>query len=70
MRLLVVVEGTATGFSAYSPDLDGCVATGATRDEVESAMRSAVAMHVEAMRADGERVPTPHTYVTYLEVAA
>ncbi len=70
MKLLVIVERTATGFSAYSPDLDGCVATGATQDQVEAAMRDAIRMHVEGMRADGLQVPAPHSYATYFEVAA
>lgn len=70
MRLLIVVEQTATGFSAYSPDLSGCVATGVTRDEVEERMREAIALHLEGMREDGLAVPSPHAYATYVEVAA
>lgn len=70
MRLLIVVEQTPTGFSAYSPDLSGCVATGATRDEVEERMREAIALHLEGMREDGLAVPSPHAYATYVEVAA
>ncbi len=69
-RYLIVIEPTATGFSAYSPDLPGCVSTGATRAEVEANMREAVALHLEGLRDDGEPVPTPHTYATYVEVAA
>ena len=69
-RYLIVIEPTATGFSAYSPDLPGCVSTGATRAEVEANMREAVALHLEGFREDGEPVPTPHTYATYVEVAA
>ena len=42
MRLLIVVEATPTGYSAYSPDIPGCVATGGTRAEVEAAMRAAI----------------------------
>ena len=42
MRYLIVIEKTGTGYSAYSPDLDGCIATGATREEVERAMREAI----------------------------
>lgn len=70
MKVLIVVEETPTGFSAFSPDLPGCVATGATRAEVESEARAAVAFHLEGMRADGLDVPVPHSYVTYVEVAA
>lgn len=67
MKYLIVVEETAAGFSAYSPDLDGCVATGSTRDEVEREMREAIAFHLDGMRADGVSAPPPHTYATYIE---
>ena len=70
MKLLIVVEETGTGFSAYSPDLPGCIATGATREEVEQLMREAMEFHVDGLREDGLAVPPPHTYVTYVEVAA
>jgi predicted RNase H-like HicB family nuclease len=69
-RYLIVIEPTVTGFSAYSPDLPGCVSSGTTRGEVEANMREAVALHLEGLREDGEPVPTPHTYATYVEVAA
>ena len=46
------------------------MAAGATRDEVEAAMQSAIAMHLELLREQGEAVPAPHTYATYVEVAA
>jgi predicted RNase H-like HicB family nuclease len=59
MKYLIVIEQTRTGFSAYSPDLPGCVATGATRDEVEREMQSAIAFHVEGLRAEGMVVPPP-----------
>jgi predicted RNase H-like HicB family nuclease len=42
MKYLIVIEGTGTGFSAYSPDLPGCIATGVTREEVEREMREAI----------------------------
>ena len=70
VRLLIVVEQTPTGFSAYSPDLPGCVAAGATRQDVEQKMREAIALHLEGMREDGLAVPSPHAYATYVEVAA
>lgn len=54
----VVVEQTETGFSAYSPDLPGCVATGATRAEVEAAMREAVEFHLAGLREDGVAAPS------------
>jgi predicted RNase H-like HicB family nuclease len=67
MKYLIVVEQTASGFSAYSPDLDGCVATGATREEVQREMQEAIAFHLEGMRAEGLPVPSPHTYAAYVE---
>ena len=70
MKILIMVEETETGFSAFAPDLPGCAATGSTRQEVERAMREAIALHLEGLRADGFEVPEPHTYATYVEVAA
>ncbi len=67
MKYLIVVEETPTGFSAYSPDLDGCIATGATRDEVEREMHEAIAFHLEGMRAEGLQAPAPHTYAAYVD---
>ncbi len=69
-KLLIIVEETETGFSAYSPDLMGCVATGQTREDVERAMKEAVAFHLDALREDGLEVPAPRSYATYVEVAA
>ncbi len=69
-RYLIVIEETSTGYSAYSPDLDGCVSTGRTREEVERNMQEAIAFHLEGMRVEGMRVPEPRTYSTYIEVPA
>ena len=69
-KYLVVVEETGTGFSAYSPDLPGCIATGATREEVEREMREAMNFHIDGMRLEGETVPEPHSYPAFCEVAA
>ena len=60
-KYLIVVEETRSGYSAYSPDLDGCVATGSTREEVESQMREAIEFHLEGMARSGQPVPEPHT---------
>ena len=59
MRLLVVYEDAGTNFSAYVPDLPGCVSTGATRQEVACNIREAIALHLAGMRADGESMPEP-----------
>lgn len=68
-RYLVILERTDTGFSAYSPDLPGCIATGPTRESIESEMRKAIEFHLESLRRDGESVPEPTTQATYLNVA-
>ncbi len=70
MKYLIVIEETATGYSAYSPDLPGCVATGGTRAEVEEMMEGAINFHVEGMHAEQLEVPTPHSYSKYVEVPA
>ncbi len=68
MKILIVVEPTATGYSAYSPDLPGCVATGRTRGEVETTMRNAAALHLDAIESEGQEVSEPRSYATYVEV--
>ena len=70
MKFLIVIEKSRTGFSAYSPDLPGCVATGATRTQAEKAMKEAIGFHLEGMRADRIKVPMPRSYSTYVEVSA
>ncbi len=69
MKYLIVIEPTNTGFSAYSPDLTGCVSTGATRDECESNMREAIAFHLDGLREEGEAAPQPATSAAFVEVA-
>lgn len=69
-RFLVVIEPTASGFSAYSPDLPGCVAAGASRADVERAMREAIAFHLDGLRAEGQPIPSGVSAATYVEVAA
>ena len=69
-RYLIILEQTGTGFSAYSPDLPGCVATGITRDEVEREMHEAIEFHIEGLRLAGEPVPEPRSQAAYCEVAA
>jgi predicted RNase H-like HicB family nuclease len=70
MKYLMVIEPTETGFSAYSPDLPGCVSTGATREEVEQNMREAIELHLEGLREEGYPVPEPSTSSYYVEVRA
>lgn len=67
---LVVIEPTRNGFSAYSPDISGCVAAGKTRAATERLMREAMAMHIEGMREDGLPVPKAQSTAAYVTVAA
>jgi predicted RNase H-like HicB family nuclease len=69
-RYLIVIERTAAGFSAYSPDLPGCGATGKTRAQVEAEMHNAMEFHIEGLRRPGEPVPEPRSHAAYCEVAA
>ncbi|HEY5042815.1 MAG TPA: type II toxin-antitoxin system HicB family antitoxin [Verrucomicrobiae bacterium] len=69
-RYLVIIEKTDTGFSAYSPDLPGCVATGGSRQEVEREMHDAIEFHIEGLRLAGETIPEPQSQASYCEVAA
>ena len=69
-RYLVIIEKTATGFSAYSPDVSGCVASGSTRNEVEAEFHDAMEFHIEGLQLAGEAVPAPQSQAAYCEVAA
>ena len=68
MKYLVVVEETQTGFSAYSPDLPGCVATGDTREEVERNMQEGLLFHLDRLREDGEQIPESRSYSRILDI--
>ena len=70
MRYAIVIEEADGNFSAYVPDLPGCVATGATVEEVESEIREAIEFHLDGMREDGTPIPPPSSRVEYVEVAA
>jgi len=70
VKYLIVIEETATGYSAYSPDIEGCVATGSTREEVELNIKEAVEFHLEGLRESGYTSPFHHSYSHYLEIQA
>ncbi|MEO6809433.1 MAG: type II toxin-antitoxin system HicB family antitoxin [Isosphaeraceae bacterium] len=70
MKYLIILEPTSTGYSAYSPDLDGCVAAGDDRAETVALMREAIEFHLEGLIAEGFPVPTPQSESTYVEVNA
>ena len=67
-RFLVVVEKAEGNYSAYSPDLPGCVATGATREEVEQNMHKAIEMHVQGLVEDNLPVPQSTSFAEYIAV--
>ena len=69
-RYLIIIEQTSTGYSAYSPDLPGCVATSATREEVEREMHDAIEFHIEGLRRAGENIPEPRSQASWCDVAA
>jgi len=69
-RYPVVIEQTSTGYSAYSPDVAGCVAVGDTREETRRNFQDALAAHLETMREVGEPIPEPSASVDYVDVAA
>lgn len=68
VKYLIVIEPTATGFSAYAPDLPGCVSTGATRGECEQHMEEAISLHLDGLRGEGEPLPKPASSPAYVEI--
>jgi predicted RNase H-like HicB family nuclease len=70
MRYAIVIEHAGNNFSAYVPDLPGCIATGDTLADTEKAIREAIELHLEGMREDGAPIPPPTSRVDYVEVAA
>jgi predicted RNase H-like HicB family nuclease len=67
-RYLIIIEPTSTGFSAYSPDLPGCVSTGTSREDVQQNMREAIEFHIEGLREEGQPVPLPSVEAAFCEV--
>ena len=70
MRYAVVIEKAENNYSAYVPDLPGCVATGATVEETEVAIREAIEFHLAGMQEDGLPIPEPASHVEYVDVIA
>jgi len=70
MRYAIVIEKAEGNYSAYVPDLPGCVATEATIEEVEAQIRETIEFHLEGLREDGTPIPQPASRVDYVDVAA
>ena len=70
MKYLIVIEQGETGFSAYAPDIPGCIATGSTRDDVEREMKHAIAFHLDGLKAEGMAIPEPSTSSSYVDIPA
>ena len=66
-RYLVIIEKARNNYSAFSPDVPGCVATGETREAAEREMPAALQMHLEGLKEDGLPVPEPSASVGYIE---
>ena len=69
MKYTVVIEKAPNNYAAYVPDLPGCVATAATREELLEEIKDAIAFHLEGMREDGEPVPEPQATAEVVDVA-
>jgi predicted RNase H-like HicB family nuclease len=68
-QYVVVYEQTPNNWSAYVPDLPGCVTTGKTREDVEQRIREAIEFHIEGLKLEGEPIPEPSTEAGLVEVA-
>ena len=68
-RFLVVIEKADGNYSAYAPDLPGCVATGKTVEDTELNMHEAIRMHLQGLQEDGVPVPRPHAHSEYMAVS-
>jgi predicted RNase H-like HicB family nuclease len=68
MKYAVIIEAGAGNYSAYVPDLPGCIATDRTLEEVKKVMREAIAFHIEGLREEGLPVPPPTSLCEYVEL--
>ena len=66
----IVIEDASTNFAAYAPDVPGCIATGATIEEVTATLREAIGEHLEILREMGEEVPVPHSRAGVIQIAS
>ena len=66
-KYLVIFEKANNNYSAYSPDIPGCIATGKTRNEVEKNIKKAISFHIEGLKEDGLPIPEPASFTQYIE---
>jgi predicted RNase H-like HicB family nuclease len=69
MKYAVIIEAGERNYSAYVPDLPGCIATGQTVEEVKRLIREGIALHLEGLREDGLPIPEPTTLAEYVEAS-
>jgi predicted RNase H-like HicB family nuclease len=69
-HFLIIIEQGSNNYSAYAPDLPGCIATGKTLDEVQKNMKEAIEMHLRGMIDDNEPIPTPQSVAAFMDVPA
>jgi len=67
-KYLVIFEKANDNYSAYSPDIPGCIATGSSRDEAEKNIKEAISFHIEGLMQDGLPLPTATSFTEYIEV--
>ncbi len=67
-KYLVIFEKACDNYSAYSPDIPGCIVTGSTRKEVEQNIKEAICFHIEGLKEDGVPIPEPSSFTEYVEV--
>ena len=70
MRYTIIIEKAGNNYSAYVPDLPGCITTGLTVEQTKRNMEEAIAFHLRGMREDGEPIPVPNSTAVVVEVAA
>ncbi len=70
MKYLIIIEKSDGGYSAYSPDVPGCVSTGNTQEETEKNMREAIEFHIDGLKEEGYEIPEPTSHSSYVEIAA
>ena len=68
MKYAVVIEKTATGYSAYVPDLPGCISVGGTREEMNHNIREAIELYLDELREQGMSIPSPNTDTEYVTI--